>query len=79
MPLSTSPSKKLTGPASSNQSRSDQAGREESNHRLGSCPRDEGHGDATRMEELEIYLLDRALLFMLFFFFQRSKTSEEKK
>ena len=35
---------KLTGPASSNQSRSDQAGREEGDHRLGGCPCDEGHG-----------------------------------
>ena len=51
--LSLSSTLKLTSPARSNQSRSDQASRDDGYRRLGSCPCDEGHGRREKEREPE--------------------------
>lgn len=73
MPLSLSSTLKLTGPARSNQSRSDQASRDEGDCRLGGCPCDEGHGRERRRESQK----NRSSLRV--FYALRSKTSEENE
>ena len=70
------PPQKLTGPARSNQSRSDQAGREEGDRRLGGCPCDEGHG---RREEKDRSSLRRESSVFLMLFSSSLERAKKKK